>query len=134
MLSRNQEQEKIMFIIYEVLFFNRMKSPFDIVEITTINAIMLTVNNVSTFVKEVTVKCLLNYEEIYNIILPNCNTWKMERINLIVIAILMLAITEYKYVGGIEKSIIINVAIKLAHKYADEKDYKFVNALLDKVL
>ena len=133
MLSRNQEQEKIMFIIYEVLFFNRMKSPFDIVEITE-NTMDENYENVSTFVKEVTVKCLLNYEEIYNIILPNCNTWKMERINLIVIAILMLAITEYKYVGGIEKSIIINVAIKLAHKYADEKDYKYVNALLDKVL
>lgn len=133
MLSRNQEQEKTMFIIYEVLFFNRMKSPFDIVEITE-NTMDENYENVSTFVKEVTVKCLLNYEEIYNIILPNCNTWKMERINLIVIAILMLAITEYKYVGGIEKSIIINVAIKLAHKYADEKDYKFVNALLDKVL
>lgn len=133
MLNRNQEQEKIMFIIYEVLFFNRMKSPFDIVEITE-NTMDENYENVSTFVKEVTVKCLLNYEEIYNIILPNCNTWKMERINLIVIAILMLAITEYKYVGGIEKSIIINVAIKLAHKYADEKDYKFVNALLDKVL
>ena len=133
MLSRNQEQEKIMFIIYEVLFFNRMKSPFDIVEITE-NTMEENYEYVSTFVKEVTVKCLLNYEEIYNMILPNCTTWKMERINLIVIAILMLAITEYKFVGGVEKSIIINVAVKLAHKYADEKDYKFVNALLDKVL
>lgn len=133
MLSRNQEQEKIMFIIYEVLFFNRMKSPFDIVEITE-NTMEENYEDVSTFVKEVTVKCLLNYEEIYNMILPNCTTWKMERINLIVIAILMFAITEYKFVGGVEKSIIINVAVKLAHKYADEKDYKFVNALLDKVL
>ena len=58
----------------------------------------------------------------------------MKMFQLLLIAILMLAITEYKYVCGIEKSIIINVAIKLAHKYADEKDYKFVNALLDKVL
>ena len=61
MLSRNQEQEKIMFIIYEVLFFNRMKSPFDIVEITE-NTMDENYENVSTFVKEVTVKCLLNYE------------------------------------------------------------------------
>ena len=65
MLSRNQEQEKIMFIIYEVLFFNRMKSPFDIVEITE-NTMEENYEDVSTFVKEVTVKCLLNYEEIYN--------------------------------------------------------------------
>ena len=49
MLSRNQEQEKIMFIIYEVLFFNRMKSPFDIVEITE-NTMDENYENVSTFV------------------------------------------------------------------------------------
>ena len=133
MFSRNQEQEKIMFIIYQVLFFNRMRSDFDIKEIieTTMGEEF---DEVSTFVKEVSVKCLSHYEEIYNLILPNCNTWKMERINLIIIAILMLGITEFKFIGEIDKSIIINVCVKLAHKYGDEKDYRFVNALLDKVL
>ena len=133
MLSRNQEQEKIMFIIYQILFLNRMKNDFDLVEVIE-DTMEENYSDVSVFVKEVVVKCVKNYNEIYNLILPNCTTWKMERINLIVIAILMLAITEYKFVGGVEKSIIINVAVKLAHKYADEKDYKFVNALLDKVL
>ena len=67
-------------------------------------------------------------------ILPNCTTWKMERINLVVISILMLGITEYKYIGNVDKSVIIDVCVKLAKKYADEKDYRFVNALLDKIL
>ena len=34
----------------------------------------------------------------------------------------------------IEKSALINVAVTLAKKYLDEKDYKFINAVLDKVL
>ena len=133
MLSRNQEQEKIMFIIYQILFLNRMKNDFDLVEVIE-DTMEENYSDVSVFVKEVVVKCVKNYNEIYNLILPNCTTWKMERINLVVISILMLGITEYKYIGNVDKSIIIDVCVKLAKKYADEKDYRFVNALLDKIL
>ena len=129
MLSRNQEQEKIMFIIYQILFLNRMKNDFDLVEVIE-DTMEENYSDVSVFVKEVVVKC----DEIYNLILPNCTTWKMERINLVVISILMLGITEYKYIGNVDKSVIIDVCVKLAKKYADEKDYRFVNALLDKIL
>lgn len=133
MLSRNQEQEKIMFIIYQILFLNRMKNDFDLVEVIE-DTMEKNYSDVSVFVKEVVVKCVKNYNEIYNLILPNCTTWKMERINLVVISILMLGITEYKYIGNVDKSVIIDVCVKLAKKYADEKDYRFVNALLDKIL
>lgn len=133
MLSRNQEQEKIMFIIYQILFFNRMKNDFDLVEVIE-DTMEDNYSDVSVFVKEVVVKFVKNYNEIYNLILPNCTTWKMERINLVVISILMLGITEYKYIGNVDKSVIIDVCVKLAKKYADEKDYRFVNALLDKIL
>lgn len=133
MLSRNQEQEKIMFIIYQILFLNRMKNDFDLVEVIE-DTMEENYSDVSVFVKGVVVKCVKNYNEIYNLILPNCTTWKMERINLVVISILMLGITEYKYIGNVDKSVIIDVCVKLAKKYADEKDYRFVNALLDKIL
>ena len=133
MLSRNQEQEKIMFIIYQILFLNRMKNDFDLVEVIE-DTMEEDYSDVSVFVKEVVIKCVKNYNEIYNLILPNCTTWKMERINLVVISILMLGITEYKYIGNVDKSVIIDVCVKLAKKYADEKDYRFVNALLDKIL
>ena len=60
---------------------------------------------------------------------------KLERINLVAHAIFLLALSEYKYVEEeIEKSALINVAVTLAKKYLDEKDYKFINAVLDKVL
>ena len=91
-------------------------------------------DNISVFVKETSIKVLKNYEELKNIIEPNCVNWKFNRINLVLIAILMLGIGEYKYVGGVDKAIIIDICVKLAKKYGDEKDYRFVNALLDKVL
>lgn len=133
MLSRNQNQEKIMFIIYQMLFYTRMKQEFDIKALIE-DTMEESYEDVDLFVKEVAVKCAVNFNDVYNVIVPNCTTWKIERINLIVIAILMLGITEYKFVGNVEKAVIIDVCVKLAKKYAGETDYRFVNALLDKVL
>ena len=40
----------------------------------------------------------------------------------------------HKQVENSDKSIIINIAVKLAKKFLDKDDYKFVNGILDKVL
>ena len=34
----------------------------------------------------------------------------------------------------VDKSVVIDVAVRLAKKYLDRDDYKFVNAILDNVL
>lgn len=133
MLSRNQEQEKVMFILYQALFYHRMGKDFDIINIIE-DVMEESYDDTSLFVKEVTIKVLKNFNEIRAIIEPNCRTWKYERINLIVIAILYLGIGEYKYVGDVDRGVIIDVCVRLCKKYADEKDYRFVNALLDNVL
>ena len=41
---------------------------------------------------------------------------------------------DVRYVEKIDKSIVINVAVDLAKKYIEEKQAKFVNAILDEVL
>ncbi len=133
MLSRNQEQEKVMFIIYQVLFLSRLEKQYDIQNIIE-ETLELPYDEVSVFIKEVSIKVIKHHQEIKEVIEPNCLSWKYERINLIIISILMLGIGEYKFVGDVDKSIIIDVCVKLAKKYGDERDYKFVNALLDKVL
>ncbi len=133
MLSRNQEQEKIMFILYQVLFMNRMEKEFDLVAIME-DTMEQPYDEISLFIRETAVKVVSHYDQIRAEIEPNCRTWKFDRINLIVIAILMLAIGEYRYVGDIDRNVVIDTAVKLTKKYADEKDYKFVNALLDRVL
>ena len=132
-LTRNQEQERVFFILYQALFQVRMGRELDIVSIIE-ETVQEPFEDVSVFVKETSIKVLKNYDELKAIIEPNCVNWSFSRINLILIAILMLGIGEYKYVGGVDKAIIIDVCVKLAKKYGDEKDYRFVNALLDKVL
>ena len=110
-----------------------MGKDFDIINIIE-DVMEESYDDTSLFVKEVTIKVLKNFNEIRAIIEPNCRTWKYERINLIVIAILYLGIGEYKYVGDVDRGVIIDVCVRLCKKYADEKDYRFVNALLDNVL
>lgn len=132
MLTRNQEQEKIMLSIYQYLFYQRMKNE-DIVDILS-NVYELPYDEVPLFSKEVCVKTLLHQEEIDQIISSNLIKWTIDRINLVAHAILLFAIGEYKYTNEISKAEIINVAVELAKKYLDDKDYKFINAILDKVL
>ena len=132
MLTRNQEQEKIMLSIYQYLFYQRMNKE-DIVDILS-NVYNLPYDEVPLFSKEVCVKTLLHQEEIDQIISNNLVKWTLDRINLVAHSILLFSIGEFKYTNEISKPEIINVAVELAKKYLDDKDYKFINAILDKVL
>lgn len=132
MLSRNQEQEKIMLTVYQYLFYQRMKSEDIVTELE--NVFEIPYDEISVFAREVVVKTLLHQEEIDSIISENLVKWTLDRINLVAHAILLFAIGEYKYTEECNKAEMINVAVNLAKKYLDDKDYKFINALLDKVL
>lgn len=132
MLSRNQEQEKIMFAIYQDLFYQRSNSANIVTELE--NVFNLPYEEVPLFSKEVCVKTLINQEEIDEEISKNLNKWTLNRINLVAHAILLFSIGEYRNTDSCNKSEIINVAVNLAKKYLDDNDYKFINAILDKVL
>lgn len=112
---------------------SRMEKEYDLVSIVE-ETMEAPFAEVSLFIRETSVKVLSHYDELRAEIEPNCTSWKFSRINLIIIAVLMLGIGEYRYVGGVDRSVIIDVCVRLAKKYGDEKDYRFVNALLDKVL
>ncbi len=131
--SRNQEQEKVLFIVYQSLFLMRMGKSFEIVPLieTTLDT---PYDEVSLFIRETSIKVLSHVSDLEKEIREYCTTWKFERINLLVIAVLMMAIGEYRYVGDVDKAIVIDVAVKLAKKYCGEKDYKFINAVLDRAL
>lgn len=132
MLSRNQEQEKIMLTVYQYLFYQRMKSEDIVTELE--NVFEIPYDEISVFAREVVVKTLLHQEEIDSIISENLVKWTLDRINLVAHAILLFAIGEYKYTEECNKAEMINVAVNLAKKYLDDKDYKFINALLNKAL
>jgi transcription termination factor NusB len=60
--------------------------------------------------------------------------WKFARLNRVAQAILLLAYIHHHYVKDADKSVIIDVAVRLSKKFLHDDEYKFINAILDKVL
>ena len=134
MLSRNQEQEKMMHVIYSVLFYTRNNQEYDIQDLIE-GTFEMDYNDVDVYPKECIVKTLINQDIIDQMIEANLSEkLKLSRINSVAHAILLLSIGEVNYVKEINKSAMINVAVELAKKYLDDGEYRFINAVLDKIL
>ena len=131
-LSRNQEHELIMTCIYDALLYADMDQEFSVEEIMT-SVFEVDYDEISFFVKEIVIKSLAHINEIKNIFQEKMPKWKFDRLNLVEQAILIMSHT-HKQTQNVDKSIVINVAVKLAKKYLEKDDYKFVNGILDKVL
>ena len=134
MLSRNQQQEKMMQVIYSTLFYQKNEEDYDIKTLFE-GTFEMEYSEIDVYSKECVIKTLINQEVIDQIIEINLSEkLKLNRINLCAHAILLLAIGEVKYVNEINKSAMINIAVELAKKYLDDGEYRFINAILDKIL
>lgn len=133
MLSRNKEHELIMISIYDALLYLEMDEVFSLEDVLE-GVYMLPYEDVPLFSKEVVIKSLSNINDIKAKYQVNMPKWKFDRINAIARAILLMSYTNYKIIGGVDKSIVIDLAVRLAKKYLDKDDYKFINAILDKTL
>ena len=131
-LSRNEEHELIMTCIYDALLYSNMDKEFSIEEIMC-SVFEVEYDEISFFVKEMVIKSLSHVNEIKAIYQARMPQWSFDRLNLVEQAILLMSYT-HKQIENSDKSIIINIAVKLAKKFLDKDDYKFVNAILDKVL
>lgn len=60
-------------------------------------------------------------------------SWSLERINKISLAILRISIYEMIYQKTVEPKIIIDEAVNIAKIYGIDDSYKFINAVLDKI-
>lgn len=132
--SRNALQEKAMTIIYAALTYVSMHSDFDIKELTTSNFEDLAYDDIDLYVREVTVKALLYRDVIIADVEKNMVQWTFKRLNRVAQAILLLSVAHYRYVKDVDKSVVIDIAVKLAKKFLDDDDYKFINGVLDKTL
>jgi N utilization substance protein B len=86
------------------------------------------------YVKDCVAISLSKYGEIKNKYLPYLRNWKWERIPLLTQSILIMSYAHYYYIGNVDKKVIIDIAINLAKKYIEEKQAKFINGILEKVL
>ena len=131
-LSRNQEHELIMTCIYDALIYANMEQEFSVEEIMT-SVFEVEYDEISLFSKEIVIKSLAHINEIKKIFQAKMPTWQFDRLNLVEQAILIMSYT-HKTTQNVDKSIVINIAVKLSKKYLEKDDYKFVNGILDKVL
>lgn len=61
------------------------------------------------------------------------NTWSIERINKVDLAILRISVYPLLYQKDIHPTIVINEAVDMSKEFGSDDSYKFINAVLDNV-
>lgn len=131
--SRNKIQETAMQIMYGFLMLQESGQTINFEE-TLSSVCEKPYDECDIFLKDLLIQSLKHEKEIIDNISIHLNKWKFERLNSCVQAILIEAMTNFYYCNNKEKGVVINVAVKLAKKYGEKDDYKFVNAVLDNCL
>ena len=91
-------------------------------------------DEVDDFIKASVSATLQNYGAIKAAFEPFLRNWKWDRLPLLTQAILLMSYAHFYYVEKVDKKVVINTAVSLAKKYIEEKQAKFINAILDGVL
>ena len=134
-ISRNQENFIIMTVIYDELTdYTAGNSAFRDVNEIILQITDVPLNEHSNYVQNCISSVLTHYGEIVSAFQPHLRNWVWERLPLLTRAVLLMSCAHFYYVEKIDKSIVINVAVELAKKYIEEKQAKFINAILDEVL
>jgi|LAHS01.1.fsa_nt_gb N utilization substance protein B len=133
-LTRNQLQEKSLFALYAILTYADMKEEVAVEDL--VSGISGTAYaDADPYLKKIVIASLKHLDEIIAVLNAHMNKWTFERLNRVEQALLLLSYSHYFYVEPtVDKGVVIDVAVKLAKTYLDASDYKFVNAILDKVL
>lgn len=132
-ISRNKQHEYALYIIYSALVHRKADIAFAPDEaISDLTEIPYYENDI--FLRELVVKSLIHLDEIIAEISKHLVKWRFERLNMLSQAILIMGYAHYTYVEKIDKAILINIAVKIAKKFVPGEDYKYINAILDKVI
>lgn len=132
-ISRNKEHELIMTCLYDALTYVDMDEPFAVEKIIE-SVYQRPYQEVSLFARTTIVKALVNLNAVIALFQERMPKWRFARLNRLERAILIMSYAQKKYVEDVDKGVVIDVAVRLAKRYLGADDYKFVNAILDKVL
>ena len=132
-LSRNQKHYIIMTAIYNELTdftFGDKKVYRDAQEIIA-SLCDADINDVDPYIVDSVMVSLQKYGEAKAAYVPYLKNWSWDRLPLLAQAILLMSYTHFYYIEKVDKSVVIDVAVNLAKKYIEEKQAKFINAILD---
>lgn len=132
--SRNALQKDAMTAIYDALTYQAMGQPIPVEDIVS-SLCELPYEECDYFVKAALIAAIKFQADIIPLFNAKMRKWTFDRLNRLEQAILLLAYVHYYYVEpGVDKGVVIDIAVKQSKSYLEEKDYKFVNAILDNVL
>lgn len=132
-LTRNKQNEFAFFSIYNFLVLQEMNNTINPVQILE-SVCDKKYDEIDIFIKEVLLKCVSNYAILKKTIEEHLINWTYERVSLINKAILMFGLTNALFMKDLDKRLIIDISVSLAKKYGDNRDYGFINAILDKTI
>lgn len=132
-LSRNQQHYIIMTAIYNELtdFTFGDKTVNRSAEDVISSLCECNIKDVPPYIIDTVMVSLSKYGEIKLAYSPYLKNWKWERLPLLTQAILLMSYSHYYFIEKVDKVVIINTAVSLAKKYIDDKQAKFINAILD---
>lgn len=132
--SRNGMQKVAFVAIYDALTYRDMGLDIDVQDIVS-SLLETPYEDCDYFVKASLVMALKHLDEAIAAFNAKMRGWTFDRRNRVEQAILLLAYVHYFYVEPeVDKAVVINIALAQAHEYLGEKEYRFVNAILDNVL
>lgn len=132
-LSRNQKHYIIMTAIYNELtdfVFGEEKLYRNAEEIIA-SLCECDIKDVDPYIIDSVMVTLHKYGEIVAAFIPYLKNWKWERLPLLTQSILLMSYSHFYFIEKVDKKVVIDVAVNLAKKYIDDKQAKFINAILD---
>lgn len=132
-ISRNQKHFIVMTVIYNELTDFTFGDGSIIRDATDMIASLCDCDkkDIDPFIAKTVIESLKNYGKIKEEYLPYLRNWKWERLPLLTQAILLMSYAHFYYVEKVDRTVVINIAVNLAKKYIDDKQAKFINAILD---
>ncbi|MFV0482509.1 MAG: transcription antitermination factor NusB [Bacteroidales bacterium] len=88
-------------------------------------------NDEQQFAKDLFRSSVIYNDNIAEIIKTHTLNWDMDRISLIDLVILQMALAEIIYIDGIPINVSINEYIEVSKHYSSEKSFNFINGVLD---
>lgn len=135
-MSRTQLQDKALDGIYAIMTYQSLNEEIDFVSLVSYLQGGIEYEKCDPYLKEILLETIKHLPEAVESISSHLRGWTFERLDRVESSILILAYIHYYHVEKeIDKGIVINIAVEQAKKYlAGDKDYKFVNAILDNIL
>ena len=134
-LTRTKIHENAMICIFQYIFYKtynkEITNPKKIDEIIQ-DFMEINFDDCDPFFKAIIFETIKNEKEYISLIESYLKKWKFNRLCLTDQAILLTFTSEIINKRE-EIQVIIDMAVDLAHKYCDEKSYRYINGVLDNI-